>query len=64
MNVAYEIDFDIESFLKSMDREARTAGRPRAGSAGVARRYAGRDRTAQHDDGGFGPEQRARGAQV
>ncbi|MBN1239433.1 MAG: hypothetical protein JXB36_13100 [Gammaproteobacteria bacterium] len=47
MNVAYDMDFDIEDFLKSMERRARAAAQRRAGRAGPARRGAVHDRNAK-----------------
>ena len=57
-NVAYEMDFDIEGFLRSMDREARPAAQRRAGRACATGRYAGPDRTSGQREGSFGSEQR------
>ena len=52
MNVAYEMDFDIEGFLRAMDRRARAATERRAGRGYVDRRAAVRDRKARQAETG------------
>jgi hypothetical protein len=64
MNVAYEIQFDIESFLKSMERKARPAAQRRGGGLGEPRRDAMRGRVREQAEPGSGAEQRVRRAPV
>jgi hypothetical protein len=64
MNVAYEMDFDIEGFLKSVECKARTAPQRRDGRTCATRRDAVHDRKSEHVEKGLGSEQRARRTQV
>lgn len=59
MNVAYEMDFDIESFLTTMRREARAAGQRNAGTV-TADRHRSNDRMSGDGEGGAGSERSSR----